>query len=283
MQTNRIGVVGTGAMGSGIAMVAATAGYEVVVRSRRDATAGVFVAGFAKQLDRLVEKGNLGLDDRDQIAARLLCSSTWDALAHCDLVVEAVVEDLELKKAVFTELDRVCQQGTILASNTSTFSITELAMVTGRPQLVCGMHFFNPAPVMKLVEVAKTLFVAEATMDAATTFLDTCGKSPVVVKDTTGFIVNHLLFGYLGHAVRMLESSTASMEDIDVAMRKGCNFPMGPFELYDLIGIDVCVAVFDALYAEWREPQFVCPPTLRRMATAGFIGRKSGKGFYDHR
>jgi 3-hydroxybutyryl-CoA dehydrogenase len=270
-------------MGSGIAMVAATSGHDVVVLSRQEARAGAFVASFEKQLDRQLDKGKLSADERDTIAGRLLCTADSSALADCDLVIEAIVEDIELKKQLFTELDAVCQPSTLLVSNTSTFSITELAMVTKRPQLVCGMHFFNPAPVMRLVEVARTLFIDEEVLGAAVGFLERCGKAPVVVKDTTGFIVNHLLFGYLGNAVRMLESTTASMEDIDLAMRKGCNFPMGPFELYDLIGIDVCVAVFDALYAEWREPQFVCPPTLRRMATAGYIGRKAGRGFYEYR
>jgi len=283
MTISSVGIVGTGAMGSGISMVAATAGHAVTVLTRSEATAGGFLAGFEKQLDRQLEKGKLTLDQRDAIASHVLCTTDVEALHDCDLVIEAVVEDVDIKKSLFTNLDRVCSDHTILASNTSTFSITELAMVTKRPTLVCGMHFFNPAPVMALVEIARTLFVADETMDGATAFLETCGKSPVVVKDTTGFIVNNLLFGYLSNAVRMLESSTAGMEDIDLAMRNGCNFPMGPFELYDLIGIDVCVAVFDALHDEWREPQFVCPPLLRRMNTAGFHGRKTGKGFYDYR
>ncbi|MCX7619538.1 MAG: 3-hydroxybutyryl-CoA dehydrogenase [Acidimicrobiales bacterium] len=283
MTINRVGVVGTGIMGAGIAGVAASAGFEVVVRSRSEGSAGAFLASLAKQLDRQVEKGKLSEQARDETLGRVTATSSLSELANCDLVIEAVIEDLGVKRALFRELNHICGSDTILASNTSTLSLIDLASETHRPDRVCGLHFFNPASVMPLVEIARPLTTSDETIDEARAFVERCGKHPVVVKDSTGFIVNALLFGYLGNAVRMLEQQVASMEDIDRAMKGGCNFPMGPFELYDLIGIDVCVAVFDALFDEYRQQQYACPPLLRRMVAAGHIGRKAGKGFYDYR
>jgi 3-hydroxybutyryl-CoA dehydrogenase len=204
-------------------------------------------------------------------------------LAEVDLVVESVVEDLEVKKEVFRELDRVCRPETILATNTSTLPVIDLAIATGRPERVCGLHFFTPAPVMTLVEIVRPLTADDDTIETARSFAQACGKDPVEVQDRAGFIVNALLFPYLNNAVRMLEQGTASMEDIDTAMRGGCNFPMGPFALLDLVGLDTSLAILDALYEEFHDPNYAAVPLLRRMVSAGRLGRKSGRGFYDYR
>jgi 3-hydroxybutyryl-CoA dehydrogenase len=203
-------------------------------------------------------------------------------LGECDLIIESVVEDLVTKKHLFRELDRVCQADAILATNTSTLPVVEMAMETNRPDQVCGIHFFNPAPVMSLVEIVRPLTASDATIAEARAFAEACGKSPVEVKDQAGFIVNHLLFPYLNNAVRLLEAGVATGDDIDSAMRGGCNFPMGPLALLDLVGLDVSVAILDALYEEFRDPHYAAVPLLRRMVTAGQLGRKSGKGFYDY-
>jgi 3-hydroxybutyryl-CoA dehydrogenase len=283
MQISTVGVVGSGIMGAGVAEVAILSGFDVVLRSRREGSALGARTGIEKALDRRVERGRLAVDERDAALRRLRATAALHELEACDLVIEAVVEDLPTKRELFGELDRVCHDGTLLATNTSTFSVTELAVQTRRPARVCGLHFFNPAPVMTLVEVARTMMADDATIDTATDFVRACGKEPVVVTDSTGFIVNALLFGYFGDAIRLLERGTATIADIDTAMRGGCGFPMGPFELLDLIGLDTAAAVFDALFAERREPRLACPPRLRRMVSAGQLGRKSGHGFYDHR
>ena len=203
-------------------------------------------------------------------------------LAGCDLIIESVVEDLEVKKHLFNELDRICGEHAILATNTSTLAVVEMAMVTGRPQKVCGIHFFNPAPVMSLVEVVRPLTASDATIAAARGFAEACGKDPVEVKDQAGFIVNSLLFPYLNNAVRLLEQGVASRDHIDTAMKGGCGFPMGPFALLDLVGLDTSLAILDALYEEFRDPNYAAVPLLRRMVAAEQLGRKSGKGFYDY-
>ena len=211
--------------------------------------------------------------------------STTDALADladCDLVLESVVEDLDVKLALFRELDGICKADAILATNTSTLPVVEMAMVTNRPGQVCGVHFFNPAPAMKLVEIIRPITADAATVDAVKAFAASCGKDVVEVADRAGFIVNALLFPYLNNAVRMLENGVASRDDIDLAMKGGCNFPMGPLALLDLVGLDTSVAILDALYDEFRDPNFSPVPRLRRMVTAGHLGRKSGMGFYDY-
>ena len=204
------------------------------------------------------------------------------ALADCDLVLESVVEDLAVKQALFQELDGIVKEGGILATNTSTLPVVELAVVTGRPDKVCGVHFFNPAPAMSLVEVIAPMTASTETVEAAKAFATACGKDPVEVKDRAGFIVNALLFPYLNNAVRMLEAGTASREDIDTAMKGGCNFPMGPLALLDLVGLDTSLSILDALYEEFKDPNYAAMPLLRRMVTAGQLGRKSGLGFYDY-
>jgi 3-hydroxybutyryl-CoA dehydrogenase len=278
MGIERIGVVGSGIMGSGIAEVAATTGHEVVLRSRKLESAQAMRAALERSLARQVEKGRREQADAEAALARVTATD----LAGCDLVIESVVEDLEVKKQLFAELDGIVGEGTILATNTSTLPVVEMAVVTGRPDRVCGVHFFNPAPAMSLVEIVRPLTASDATIDAVKAFAAACGKTPVEVADRAGFIVNALLFPYLNNAVRMLENGVASRDDIDAAMKGGCNFPMGPLALLDLVGLDTSVAILDALYDEFRDPNYAPVPRLRRMVSAGQLGRKSGLGFYDY-
>jgi 3-hydroxybutyryl-CoA dehydrogenase len=282
MTIERLGIVGSGIMGSGIAEVAAKAGVTVVLRSRKQETADDMVAALGRSLARQVDKGRLDAADAEAAGGRVSATSDLDALADCDLVLESVVEDLDLKKQLFVELDRIVKDGGILATNTSTLPVVEMAVETGRPERVVGIHFFNPAPAMALVEVIRTLVSSDETVAAAVAFAEACGKEAVVVEDRAGFIVNALLFPYLNNAVRMLENRTASREDIDSAMKGGCNFPMGPLALLDLVGLDTSVAILDALYTEFRDPNYAAVPLLRRMVAAGHLGRKSGQGFYDY-
>jgi 3-hydroxybutyryl-CoA dehydrogenase len=282
MAVQTIGIVGSGIMGAGVAEVAAKAGVGVVLRSRKQETADAMVAGLAKSLAKQVAKGRIDEASADAVQGRVTATSDLDALAGCDLVLESVVEDLGVKKELFTELDRIVKDGAILATNTSTLPVVELAVETERPERVCGVHFFNPAPAMSLVELVRTLVTADDTMAEVRAFAEACGKQPVEVADRAGFIVNALLFPYLNNAVRMLENGTASRDDIDVAMKGGCNFPMGPLALLDLVGLDTSLAILDALYDEFRDPNYSAVPRLRRMVAAGHLGRKSGQGFYDY-
>ena len=282
MTVKRVGIVGSGIMGSGMAEVAAKAGIEVVLRSRKQETADKTIAGLEKSLNKQVEKGRLSEEDRDGALQRVTGTSDLGDLAACDLVIESVVEDLATKKELFNELDRICGEATILATNTSTLPVIEMAMETGRPNKVCGIHFFNPAPMMSLVEVVRPLTADDETIAEARAFAEACGKAPVEVKDQAGFIVNALLFPYLNNAVRLLENGVATREDIDEAMRGGCNFPMGPLALLDLVGLDTSLAIIEALYAEFRDPNYAPVPLLKRMVAAEQLGRKSGKGFYDY-
>jgi 3-hydroxybutyryl-CoA dehydrogenase len=270
-------------MGSGIAEVAAATGHEVILRSRSQSGADAMVAALEKSLARQVEKGKRTEEERTEILSRVTSTSELGALAGVDLVIESVVEDLEIKKELFNELDRICAEGTILATNTSTLPVIEMAMVTGRPDKVCGIHFFNPAPAMSLVEVVRPITASQDTMSEALGFAEACGKDPVEVKDQAGFIVNALLFPYLNNAVRLFEQGVASKEGIDAAMKGGCGFPMGPFALLDLVGLDTSLAILDALYEEFRDPNYAAMPLLRRMVTAGQLGRKSGSGFFDYK
>ncbi len=282
MTITRLGIVGSGIMGSGIAEVAAKAGVDVVLRSRQQSTADAMLAGLEKSLANQVERGKLEETAAKEIAARVSATDDLEALAERDLVLESVVEDLDVKKALFQELDGIVKEGAILATNTSTLPVVELAVVTGRPDKVCGVHFFNPAPAMSLVEVIAPMTASTETIEAAKAFAAACGKDPVEVKDRAGFIVNALLFPYLNNAVRMLEAGTASRDDIDTAMKGGCNFPMGPLALLDLVGLDTSLSILDALYEEFRDPNYAAVPLLRRMVSAGQLGRKSGLGFFDY-
>ena len=277
-----VGILGSGIMGSGLAEVAAKAGYTVIVRSRTQATADAMVASLGKSLAKQVERGKLADEERTAILGRVSATESLGALSGCDLIIESVVEDLAIKKALFAELEQVVQPNAIFATNTSTLAVVELAMVTKRPDKVCGIHFFNPAPAMKLVEIIRPLTASDDTIAAATAFAVACGKDAVEVKDQAGFIVNALLFPYLNNAVRLAESGTASVADIDTAMKGGCNFPMGPFALLDLVGLDTSLAILDALYAEFSDPNYAAVPLLRRMVAAGLLGRKSGRGFFDY-
>jgi len=283
MTIKRLGVVGSGIMGSGVAEVAAKAGIEVILRSRSQATADAMVAGLEKSLAKQVDRGKLEAADRDTILARVRAVSDLGELAECDLVLESIVEDLAVKKHLFSELDRIVREGAIIATNTSTLPVVEMAMETGRPELVCGIHFFNPAPMMPLVEVVRAITTSDDTVAAARAFAEACGKSPVEVKDQAGFIVNALLFPYLNNAVKLLDSGVATREDIDSAMKGGCNFPMGPLALLDLVGLDTSLSIIEALYAEFRDPNYAPAPLLKRMVSAERYGRKSGQGFFDYR
>jgi 3-hydroxybutyryl-CoA dehydrogenase len=282
MTISRLGIIGSGIMGSGIAEVAAKAGVEVVLRSRKQETADAMVAGLQKSLGKQVERGKLEESAAKEIQDRVSATSDLGALSGCDLVLESVVEDLDVKKALFKELDGIVGDGAIIATNTSTLPVIEMAMETGRPERVVGVHFFNPAPMMSLVEIVRTLVTSDETVAEVRAFAEACGKDPVEVKDRAGFIVNALLFPYLNNAVRMLDQGTATREDIDTAMKGGCNFPMGPLALLDLVGLDTSTSILDALYEEFKDPNYAAVPTLRRMVAAGHLGRKSGIGFYDY-
>src|SRR5256714_7313934 len=283
MVTKRVGIVGSGIMGSGIAEVAAKTGHEVVLRSRKQETADKMVAALEKSLAKQVEKGRLSDEDRQGTLQRVTATSDLGELAACDLVIESIVEDLATKKHLFNELDRICGEATIIATNTSTLPVIDLAMETGRPNKVCGVHFFNPAPMMSLVEIVRPLTADDETIAEVRAFAEACGKAPVEVKDQAGFIVNALLFPYLNNAVRLLENGVATRDDIDAAMKGGCNFPMGPLALLDLVGLDTSLAIIEALYAEFRDPNYAPVPLLKRMVVAEQLGRKSGKGFYDYK
>jgi 3-hydroxybutyryl-CoA dehydrogenase len=282
MAVEKLGIVGSGIMGSGVAEVAARAGMTVVLRSRKQETADAMVAGLERSLATQLERGKLDEAEAAAVTERVSATADLEALSDCDLVVESIVEDLETKKQLFGELDRLVKDDALLTTNTSTLPVVEVAIVTSRPERVCGIHFFNPAPAMSLVEVVRTLLTSDDTIAEAKAFAEACGKSPVVVEDRAGFIVNGLLFPYLNNAVRMLENRTASREDIDAAMKGGCNFPMGPLALLDLVGLDTSLAILDALYTEFRDPNYAAVPLLRRMVAAGHLGRKSGRGFYDY-
>jgi 3-hydroxybutyryl-CoA dehydrogenase len=283
MTVKRVGIVGSGIMGSGIAEVAAKAGYEVVLRSRAQGTADAMVAGLEKSLAKQVDRRKLEADERDAVLGRVRAVADLGELNECDLVIESIVEDLATKKHLFTELDRICPDHAVLATNTSTLPVVEMAMNTGRPDKVCGIHFFNPAPMMALVEVVRAITTSDETLATATTFVTTCGKSAVQVKDQAGFIVNALLFPYLNNAAKLFDAGVASRDDIDAAMKGGCNFPMGPLELLDLVGLDTSLAILEALYAEFKDPNYAAAPVLRRMVSAERLGRKTGQGFYEYK
>ena len=282
MSITRVGIVGSGIMGSGIAEVAAANGHEVVLRSRSQGTADAMVAGLKKSLAKQVEKGKLTDAEAAEISGRVRATTHLGELVDVDLVIESVVEDLTVKRDLFAELDSICKPETILATNTSTLPVVEMAMATGRPDLVCGIHFFNPAPAMSLVEVVRPITASDATVAAAVEFAARCGKEPVEVKDQAGFIVNALLFPYLNNAVRLYEQGVATKDGIDAAMKGGCGFPMGPFALLDLVGLDTSLAILDALYDEFRDPNYAPVPLLRRLVASGQLGRKTKKGFYDY-
>ena len=278
----RVGVIGCGLMGAGIAEVCAKAGYPVVVR---EANGGLLTAGLSRisnSMERAVARGKLAGIERDAAWARITGVIEMAALAECDLVVEAVPENLELKRQVFADLDAVAPAHAILASNTSSLAVTDMAAATKRPDRVLGLHFMQPVPVMPLLEMVRTFLTSEETFQSTKTFGESLGKTIVVSKDTPGFIVNLLLIPYLLQAVEALERGVATKEDFDTAIKLGLNHPMGPFTLLDFVGLDTTLFVADAVFQETKDPRFAAPPLLRRMVSAGHLGRKSGKGFYDY-
>lgn len=281
MQIERVGVVGCGLMGSGIAEVAAKSGFEVRVREVSNAAVEAGQKRIRKSMDRAVEKEKLSAEDRDAAWERLSFTTEVSELADCDLVIEAIVEDLEVKNALFGELDGLCGEGTIFASNTSSLTITDMAAATERSDRFVGLHFFNPVPVMKLVEVVKTIATSDETFDRAFAFSKALGKTPIAAKDNSGFVVNLLLVPYMLDAIRQLERGVATIEDIDTGMVLGCGYPMGPFTLCDFVGIDTLYKISEIMYDEYREERYAPPPLLKRIVSLGRYGRKSGKGFYD--
>ena len=282
MQVKRVGIVGSGTMGSGVAELAVTSGFEAVLRSRSQDGAESAMDDVHRALDRRVKKGKLTEEERDATLGRLRVTTSLDELAECDLIIESVVEDLATKKALFADLDKVCAPEAVLTTNTSTLPVSELALSTQRPEQVCGLHFFNPAPLMTLVELVRPQTASEDTLATARAFAEACGKSVVETKDEAGFVVNALLFPYLNNAVRLLDAEVATAEDIDRAMCGGCNFPMGPLALLDLVGLDVSVAILDALHEARQDPNYAPVPRLREMVAAGHLGRKTGKGFFEY-
>ena len=278
----RVGVLGCGLMGSGIAQVAAAAGYETFVRDVAPPILEKGKSAIEKSLARLVEKGKLPAADRDATLQRLTFTTVVADLKACDIVIEAVTEDLELKNALWKELDGLCGAGTIFASNTSSLTIAAMAAATSRADRFVGLHFFNPVPLMQLVEVVRTVTTSEESFKRAFAFARSLGKEAVAAKDTSGFIVNLLLVPYLLDAVRAVEHGVGSVPDIDKAMQLGCGYPMGPLTLLDFVGLDTTYKIAEIMFAEYKEQKYAAPPLLKRMVLAGLYGRKSGKGFYDY-
>ena len=283
MAFRTVGVAGFGLMGSGIVEVCARAGYDVLVR---EVSEDLLARGFDRldrSLARGVERGKLPAVDRDAARRRIRGTMRLEDLAACDLVVEAIVELMDAKKALYAELDRICPPATVFASNTSSLSITEMASVTRRAERFIGTHFFNPVPVMKPVEIVRGFRTSDETLAAARAFCESLGKTVVVCKDSPGFIVNLLLVPYLLDAVRALELGVASREDIDTAVQLGLNHPMGPLTLLDFVGIDTTYYIAEAMYQEFKDTRYAAPPLMRKMVLAGYHGRKTGRGFYDYR
>ena len=284
MQIERVAVVGAGMMGSGIAEVTARAGLPTLVKEADQAALDAGMERISRSIERGLARQKITPDEAEMARDLLSGTTDWKNFDEVDLVVEAIVEDLPLKQEVFRQLDREVKPGAILASNTSSIPIMRLAIVTGRPSEVLGLHFFNPVPVMNLVEVVQSLTTGEATLGTATEFVEkVLHKRAILSKDRAGFIVNYLLVPYILSAIRLFESGFASKEDIDAGMVEGCNHPMGPLALADLIGNDTCLYVAQSLYEEFKEPLYAPPPLLSRMVEAGLLGRKTGRGFYDYR
>ena len=283
MEIRRVGVVGCGLMGAGIAQSSAQAGYQVVVSEINDELLNKGLAMIKKQLARSVEKGKLEKKEEEAILGRLKGTTNVEDFKDCDLVIEAAVENMDIKKKVFADLDRICPAHAILGTNTSCLSVTEVAMVTKKPDKVLGTHFFNPVPVMKLLELVTTIVSSEETLKAMKSYGESLGKTVIVAKDTPAFIVNRLLTPMMLEAVRVLEAGLATREDIDNGMVLGLNHPMGPLTLADFVGLDTMYYIATSMYEEFKDPKFAPPLLLKRMVTAGHLGRKTGKGFYDYK
>ena len=282
MAIKQVGVIGCGLMGSGIAQVAAQAGFPTIVVEANDALLARGLGGMRSTLEGLVARGKLDGRAKDEILSRLTGTTRFEDLGGADLVVEAITENQPLKNETFAKLDRICPPHAILASNTSSCNVTAMAAATKRPAQVLGLHFFNPVPLMKLVEVVRSILTEDAAVTTATEWVRAVGKVPVQTKDSTAFIVNRLLVPYLLDAIRLYEGGLSSLEDIDQAMKLGCGYPMGPFTLLDLVGLDTTMFVAEVMFEEFREPRYAPPPLLKRMVMAGHLGRKSGRGFYRY-
>jgi 3-hydroxybutyryl-CoA dehydrogenase len=282
MAISKVGVLGCGLMGSGIAEIAAKSGCETWVREVNEDFLAKGMKRLRGSLDKAVDKGKLAPEARDAAVARLHGTTDLADLADCDLVVEAIVENLDEKRRTFEALDALVKPGAIFASNTSSLTITQLAMCTKRPDRVLGLHFFNPVPVMKLVEVVRTLLSADQAVDDVFAFCRAVGKEPIACKDNSGFIVNRLLVPYLLDAIRALEEGVGTVEDIDKGMQLGCGYPMGPFTLLDFVGLDTTYYIANIMFEEYRERRFAPPPLLKQMVQAGRLGKKSGRGFYQY-
>ncbi len=284
MEIKKVGVLGCGLMGSGIAQTAATAGFETIVRETSDELCEKGFAGIEKSLGRFAEKGTITAEQQTDIRGRLTGTTRLEDMNDCDIIIEAIIENLDLKRDTYRQLDAICKPETIFASNTSSISITEMMTATSadRQQRFVGLHFFNPVPLMKLVEVVRTILTDEAVYEQAVDFGKRLGKVPVRAGDKTGFIVNRLLVPYMLDAIRALEEGVGSIVDIDNAMKLGCGYPMGPFTLGDFVGLDTTYYIAEIMFNEFREKRFAPPPLLKRMVLAGLYGRKSGRGFYDY-
>lgn len=278
----KVGVIGCGQMGSGITQVSAQAGYQVIVNDATEELLAKGIKGITKQLDKAIEKGKLDQAAKDKTLGNIKGTTEFPPFADCDIVIEAVTENMAIKKELFKELDKICKPGTIFASNTSSLPIGDLASVTKRRDRFLGLHFFNPVQIMKLVEVVKTIDTSNETFDTAFSFAQSLGKSPVKAKDSPGFIANVLLIPYLLDAIRQYENGLASREDIDNAMIFGCGHPMGPLTLTDFIGLDTTLYIADIMFTEFKDSHYAAPPLLRRMVNAGYFGKKSGRGFYEY-
>ena len=281
-EIKRVGVCGAGLMGSGIAQVAAMAGFEVVMLEVDKAALERGMAGIRKSLDKFVEKSVLPAADRDATLGRLEQTTNLEDLKRSDLVIEAIIENMPAKKELFKKFDALLAPHAIICSNTSSLCVIEMAAATKRPQQIAGLHFFNPVPLMKLVEVVKTIVTSQETIDTLFAFAAKLGKKPILAQDTPGFIVNRLLVPYLLYAVRMYESGLATKEDIDEGMKLGCGHPMGPLQLLDFVGLDTTYYISQIMFDEFKDPLMAPPPLLKRMVLAGQYGKKSGKGFYDY-
>lgn len=281
-EIRKVGVLGCGLMGSGIAQISAAAGFETVVREVEQKFLDKGFASMDKSLGKFVEKGKMSAADKEALQGRLKGTTSLDDLADCDIVIEAIVESVEIKQETYAELDRIVKKDAIFASNTSSLTITELSMATARAGQFVGLHFFNPVPLMKLVEVVRTILTDDDSFDRAFAFARKLGKEPIACRDNSGFIVNRLLVPYLLDAVRGYEEGIGSIEDIDKGMQLGCGYPMGPMTLLDFVGLDTTYYIAEIMFNEYREHRFAPPPLLRKMVLAGRYGRKSGAGFYDY-
>ena len=283
MEIKKIGVVGCGTMGGGIAQVSAQAGYDVVVSEINDELLKKGLASLNSALSKSVQKEKITQQDMDATLARIKGTTSMSDFSDRDLVIEAAIENVDLKKKILAELDKICPPSAILGTNTSCLSIIDIAMATTRPDKVLGVHFFNPVPVMKLLEIVKTIATGDETLEVTRNFGTSVGKTIVIAQDAPGFIVNRLLIPFLLNAIRMLESGAASKEDIDNGINLGLNHPMGPLTLADLIGLDTVIFIANGIYEETRDPQCIAPVLLKKMVTAGWLGRKTGKGFYEYK